>query len=503
MRPGPADVLWSPEDLEIVTGGAWLIRPGGRWSPANVRAPVQGWTDDVYPEWLPRGIVFVRTEAQLKKWFASERPPARPATGCVVVGRELRGSAYLPEHRAVLVVPDFAKALRALARAARMRSRGKVILVTGTVGKTTTRSMIAHCLRRQGNVVTNVGNYNLRSYVYQYMASAPASTDFAVFEVGLGGAKDAFREVAAVLRPDVVVLTQLDIAHMDVVTRAKLTREDALLALAEQKLQLTEGLSASGCVVLNEHVEPFDEIRRRTEGRGMRVVSFGESPGADTRLLAADMNGRGTNVSVCIAGDHLSFSLQVPGRFMALNALAALTAAEVAGGDVTKAAMALPGFEAISGRAQVIDLTIGGAHIKLIDDSFNATPLSMRSTFQLLESLAPSGGGRRIAILGDIAHLGENSAAIHAGLARDAVACGIERVHTLGQQMLHLYRALPPSIAAGHHASRKELVAAVLASLRDGDVLTVKASVPSGFGMVVQELKKAADPSPGTGDRER
>jgi UDP-N-acetylmuramoyl-tripeptide--D-alanyl-D-alanine ligase len=482
--------LWTADELASITGGSWSRPPGPEWAPTGVRSTV---VYDIEPDWPAGAIIFVTRGSELRRVFGDEPRPATPPTGCIVVGSALADHPDLPAHRAILRVPRWEPALQALARAGRRRIGGPVAAVTGTVGKTTTRGMLLHMLQGYDGLVTNPGNGNFRADVIQHVASARSGAPLGVFEVGLGAAVDAFRTVSQILEPDVVVLTQLGIAHLDTIARGDLSHEEALLVIAEQKLQLCENMAADGAVVVRRDIPVFAELERMLFGR--RIITFGEHEASDYRLIDVDAQDGRTHVRATAFGAPLEFDLGFPGRFMAFNGLGALATANEMTGDLTGHAASLASFEAVEGRARILPLTVRGNPITLIDDSYNATPLSVRSTFELLRDLRPGPGGRRIAVLGDIAHLGAESAATHAALADDAQARGVDRVFTLGRQMAHMQQALPARMAAGHFVTKQRLVDALLEELRAGDVVTVKASVPLKFGTIVQRLQ-ALDGSP-------
>src|SRR5262249_5935545 len=154
----------------------------------------------------------------------------------------------------LLVVAHPLEALNALARAARARMQGPLVAISGTVGKTTTRRMLAHILAPHGRVVTNRGDLNYSGNVHEQMASTPAAAGFAVFELGLGGRRDSFLKASAILRPDIVMLTQAGAAHLDTLTDDDLDEAAAGRLVADQKLQLAHALEPGGAVILNDAI---------------------------------------------------------------------------------------------------------------------------------------------------------------------------------------------------------------------------------------------------------
>jgi UDP-N-acetylmuramoyl-tripeptide--D-alanyl-D-alanine ligase len=193
------------------------------------------------------------------------------------------------------------------------------------------------------------------------------------------------------------------------------------------------------------------------------------------------------------------FRLAVPGRHNAMNALITLATTDALGADVAEAAMALATWVPVSGRGTRETLDLGGAGdlvIDLIDDAFNANPASLTASLDVLATIDPPEGGRRVAILGDMLELGEDAATIHAGIANDPAMPKIDIVHTAGPLMEHLHNALPAS-RRGRHADTSEALAhSAPTELRKGDVVLVKGSKGSRISRVVDALRKLGQANP-------
>jgi UDP-N-acetylmuramoyl-tripeptide--D-alanyl-D-alanine ligase len=352
--------------------------------------------------------------------------------------------------------------------AARRRNELTVplVLVTGTVGKSTVCQMLVHLT----GAFTNPGNLNRNRMIYRRMERMPADARLAVFESGWGCRKDSLRSISFVLRPDIAVLTQVDVAHVDNLGGVS-DFAAAYAGVVEQKLQIAEG--RSGTFIVHDSVPLMDVTGR--------VVTFGWE--GDARLLDVQSDGGGSFISADVLGTRVAYRLQAPGEGAAMNSLAALCVVRELGIDVSKASARMESWQPLAGRARVLTLPNGAT---LIDDAFNATPLSVRSTLRLLRDMPAQ---RRIAVLGDIAHLGVLSAELHRGLAADAEDAA-DVVFTFGRDMRHLHDAVTRK-EARHFESRDELTATLLAMLRAGDAVTVKASIPAGFQSVVMALREA------------
>ncbi len=171
-----------------------------------------------------------------------------------------------------------------------------------------------------------------------------------------------------------------------------------------------------------------------------------------------------------------------------------LAAVHAAGGDVAAAAAALGDVAPAKGRGQRQELAIDGGTFVLIDDSYNASPVSMRAAFEVLGRQTPVAGGRRIAVLGDMLELGEEAPALHAGLAAPLQANGIERVFACGPNMRRLIEALPPALRGGYAADAASLAPLVAGVLRVGDIVAVKGSAGSRMRLVVDALQSLGAP---------
>jgi UDP-N-acetylmuramoyl-tripeptide--D-alanyl-D-alanine ligase len=138
----------------------------------------------------------------------------------------------------------------------------------------------------------------------------------------------------------------------------------------------------------------------------------------------------------------------------------------------------------------------GGGSVELIDESYNASPAAMRAAFQVLAQVKPRNGGRRIAILGDMRELGEQSAELHAGLGSDLIASGVQQVFTVGPFMTNLDATLPATLRAAHAESSAEIIAPVLAALKPGDVVLVKGSLGTRMAPIVEAIKAMGASAP-------
>jgi UDP-N-acetylmuramoyl-tripeptide--D-alanyl-D-alanine ligase len=179
----------------------------------------------------------------------------------------------------------------------------------------------------------------------------------------------------------------------------------------------------------------------------------------------------------------------------AQNSLAVLSAVDALGADVDRAAAALADVVPVTGRGARRFLQLPAGRVELIDESYNASPPSVRAMLSVMAGKMPSADGRRVLVLGDMRELGQHSEAMHVGLAPDIEAAGIDIVFTCGPWMQHLHRALPSRLRGAHFPDSAALAPALVASLREGDIVAVKGSLGSKMKLVIEALLAADHPT--------
>ncbi|PDS75919.1 UDP-N-acetylmuramoylalanyl-D-glutamyl-2,6-diaminopimelate--D-alanyl-D-alanine ligase [Rhizobium sp. L43] len=380
----------------------------------------------------------------------------------------------------MIVVEDVLAALGRLGLASRERSRARIIAVTGSVGKTTTKEMLRHVLSPSGKVHASVASFNNHWGVPLTLARMPEDTDYGVFEVGMNHPGE-IRPLVAMIRPDIAVITTIAPAHLGNFKNIK--------EIAAAKAEIFEGLEPGGHVVLNRDNDQFNFLDRTAQSLGIEHIhSFGQHAKAEFRL--AEFNGSDENSTLwlTIGGETLEVAIGAPGRHIGENALAALGVVRIVGADMEKAIEALGTLKPEKGRGKRHRLSIGSGSFTLIDESYNANPASMRAAIALLAASEPTGRGRRIAVLGDMLEMGEYAQKVHSDLAVPLLAAGIEYVWLAGAEMAALKESLPESVHVEYRENTSELTDYVLDSVVPGDVFMVKSSLGIGFGKIVAAL---------------
>jgi UDP-N-acetylmuramoyl-tripeptide--D-alanyl-D-alanine ligase len=460
--------LWIAQDAAAATGGR---NTGGAWLATGV---------SIDSRTVEAGDLFVALSGP--KFDGHDFVAGALARGGAAAVVAKQPPQVAPDAK-LLMVTDTQAALEALGRAARARTQGRIIAITGSVGKTGTKEALKAALGRQGRAFASSGSLNNHWGVPLSLSRLPADSDYGIFELGMNhpGEIDALTRM---VRPHVAVITTIEPAHLGFFSSVE--------AIADAKAEIFRGVERGGAAVLNRDNPHFVRLAQAAKDCGIaRIIGFGEHQEAAVRLMDCALHATASVVTASVMGEIIDYSLGLPGRHWVMNSLAVLAAVRAAGGDIGAAAAALATLAPLSGRGQRHDIATAGGSFALIDESYNASPASMRAAFAVLGAIEPGPGGRRIAVLGDMLELGSESRRLHASLAQPLVESGVDLVFTLGAEMRALDEALPPAQRGGHAETVAALAALLGRRVRAGDVVTVKGSHGSKLYELVEGLLAA------------
>jgi UDP-N-acetylmuramoyl-tripeptide--D-alanyl-D-alanine ligase len=400
--------------------------------------------------------------------------------GLAVIAADKR--AAFPAQAPVLVVPDVLAALYDLARAARARSPARVIGVTGSVGKTSTKEALRLALAADGETHASVASYNNHWGVPLSLARCPQTARYAVLEIGMNHAGE-IAGLTRLARPHVAIITTVEPVHLEFLGSVEV--------IADAKAEIFLGLEPDGAAVINRDNPHFARLRNHAQAAGVsRIVSFGEHARADARLVKSSLHPDCSTVQARILGADVTYKLGAPGRHVVHNSLAVLAAVALAGADLALAALALAQLRPATGRGARVTLETRDGAALLIDESYNANPASMRAALALLGQAEIGTHGRRIAVIGDMLELGSHAAELHRQMLEPVLAHGVDLVFCCGPLMHALWEALPSERRAGYAETSALLEPQVLAAIRPGDTVMVKGSLGSRMGPIVKALER-------------
>ena len=379
---------------------------------------------------------------------------------------------------AAVRVDDTFAALEALARAARRRTAARVIGVTGSVGKTSTKEALFACLDRAapGAAHRSLKSYNNHTGVPLSLARMPAGTRFGVFEMGMNHAGE-LAHLTTLVRPDVAIVTAIAPAHTEFFP------DEA--AIADAKGEIFRGLTPGGIAIVPFDSPHRDRLIAAARPHAARIVTFGLAAGADVRPIeqAPAANG-GTFVTARVGTRELSFTIAQPGAHWVSNAMAVLAAVDAVGADLAVAGLALAELGGLAGRGARFEAAVPGGHATVIDEAYNANPASMAATLAVLGAMP----GRHVAVLGEMRELGAAGPGYHAALAAPIEAARVERALLVGEAMRPLADALEGRVDFVHVPDAAAALDQLSKMIAPGDAILVKGSNGVGLAKVVAAL---------------
>ena len=399
----------------------------------------------------------------------------KKGASAAIISHDIDG--FAPEMP-LLNVKDTFEALNDLGRAGRNRSEAVVIAVTGSVGKTGVKEALGQLLSSQGKTSYSRGSFNNHLGVPLSLARLPKDADYAVFELGMNHAGE-LTQLSRIARPSVAIVTNVEATHVEFFS----TIDD----IAHAKAEIFQGLEEGGTAILNRDNKYFDLLAAAATAAGAKsVIGFGLHDEAQFKLIDFALSSRGSTVEAEFDDGLLTYRLSMPGRHWVQNSLAVLAAVQAVGADVFAAAQSFTNIKPLKGRGQRYILPIKGGQFELIDDSYNASPVSIAAALKVLAGSVVGPSGRRICALGDMRELGNSSADFHRALAPHVRTANVDLVYAAGPGMKHMCGELPDTIGIVHTDKSVELVELLQDEIQPGDVVLVKGSAGSQMNKLVE-----------------
>ena len=465
--------LWTADELVLASGGEII---------GAVATPLNGVSIDTRS--MSPGDVFVAIKGSSHDAHDFVAGALAAGAGLAVVSKvtdEMKAAGPL-----LVVANDPLEGLVKIGRAARARAHAQIVGVTGSVGKTSTKEMLRVALSASGSTHASLASFNNHWGVPLTLARMPRSTAYGVFEIGMNHAGE-ITPLVGMVRPHGAIVTNVAPVHVG--------NFNSVEEIADAKAEIFSGVEAGGFAILNRDNAYFGRLAAAARNCGIKnIVSFGAHDEADVRSERVVLHGSCCCVTADVMGEKLIYKLGMPGEHMALNSLAVLAAVKLMGADLARAAMALAVAEAPKGRGVQHHLKIEGGEFLLIDESYNANPVSMVAALALLGRAKTGRHGRRIAVLGDMLELGKHGPGLHAELAKAVDDNHVDALYAAGPLMTNLWEKTPNSRKGAFAETSSGLRDGLLGDLRAGDVVMVKGSLGSRMGPLVEAIKERFAP---------
>ena len=465
----PAAPLWTSQEIAAATGGS----ASGDFVSTGVSIDTRS---------LEPGDLFVPLAGARDGHDFIDLAMSKGASG-VLAARQV-AAPYI-------AVGDSFVALEQLGVAARERAvtarRGAV---TGSVGKTSVTQAVMAGLTLAGRAHSSVKSYNNHIGVPLTLARMPRDTERAVFEIGMNHA-DEIGPLSRMVRPHVALVTTVGPVHTE-------NFPEGELGVARAKAEIFEGLLPGGIAILNADNSWFDLLKPEALRAGAVVRTFGKGADCEAQLLDFAVTGSKAVISARWHGKVLDFPILQTGFHWGLNSMAILLMLEALDVSLDDGLAALAAFEPLVGRGAEARVCVSGGAFTLIDESYNANPISMGSAIATLG--ARKAATRRIVALTDMLELGPDADVFHAAIAAKLDAASIDLVFCAGPLMKSLWDALPPTRRGGYAETASDLALQLAQVVQAGDVVMVKGSNGSRAGLIAQALTALGQPRAGLGE---
>lgn len=455
---------WNSARLLQATRGKWLVAPGPEWRSTGlcIHAPT-----------LKAGQMVVVRPDDDKRYIPEERLMKLPFFPQAILTQDDKVPDGLPSCIPVLKVHRVDRAVLDIGNYARHQLLSRVVGVTGSSGKTTTVAMLAQTLSAYGSAAQTMNNANLPKGIAWNIASVPWDSDYVVLEMAIG----SMPLNAQMVQPDVAVFTNVAPAHLEY---HKTTDE-----IARKKSQIFSHMKAGGYAVINRDMTQWPIVEQAARERLLRIISYGEHEQADIRLTGFQPD-QGL-ITVQMAEETLSFTVSAGGKHLALNALACLGVLKALELPSDAGLAVLDHFKPVSGRGESRCVTVSGARVEIINDAYNANPLSLSMALENFN--AQRCQGKKRLVLGDMLELGPDSAHYHASVVPDIVRCQADKIYLVGEEMVKLADSLrEQQCDVQCFESLESLQSTLTTELRDQDSILFKSSNGIGLQQVVRSL---------------
>ncbi|WP_341818544.1 UDP-N-acetylmuramoyl-tripeptide--D-alanyl-D-alanine ligase [Wolbachia endosymbiont (group B) of Ennomos erosarius] len=376
----------------------------------------------------------------------------------------------------LVIVQDTLKALHDMASyyIRNVLVDAKVIAITGSVGKTTTKDMLHTVLLQYGVSHANEGNLNNNIGLPLTILKAPKNCQYLILEMGMNKAGE-IKELSKISNPNIAVITNIEPAHTE--------NFSSLFDVAQAKLEILYGMKNNGTLILNRDNKYYDYLSSHAN---RNVISFGKDKNAEVCLLDLIRNDDGLNLKIRLSDNQtINCNLRVQGEHFACSLLVAAAVVQSLGLDLSKLPLALKNFSVTKGRGNIHKVKYNKKYIHLIDDSYNASPTSMKTAIKTLSTYSNQ---RKVALLGDMLELGDKSIEFHTDLVKIITENNIDKVYTVGKSMLELHELLPDNIRGAHFNDSNQLKSDLANIIQNNDAILVKGSQGMKMDLIVREF---------------
>lgn len=448
MEPSPRNkILWSSQDIALATHG----HVAGDFSVSGVSIDTRT---------LVPGDLFIALKGPKADGHDHIQSAVNAGAAGILTERHL---ADVPH----ILVKDTMLALKDLGAASRGRAQGKIAAITGSFGKTGTKEALKFLLSKQAPTSGTISSFNNHWGVPLTLSRLYADDAYGIFELGMNHAGE-LSDLSQQVKPHLAVITTIGETHIG--------NFGGLDDIAAAKAEIFEGVVSQGSVLLNRDNHYYGYFENLARGRDLKIHSFGHASDAAYRIESVQEIEGGYTFDLVTPRTKVSCHINLLGIHWVSNAACVLAAMDLLGADIHQGAQDFKDFILPQGRGVISHLPFKKGKITVIDESYNAAPSSMKMALKTLGRYVPEANGRRVAILGDMLELGDQSIAYHQDLYHDIVENNVALVFACGQDITSLKSVLPSTITYIEGREPEEMFQDIDSFIEPGDVLMIKGS---------------------------
>ena len=394
----------------------------------------------------------------------------------------------LPKNFPFILVNNSVEALYSIAKYSRKKYKGRVIAITGSVGKTSTKDILTKMLSTFGVTHSSQKSFNNHLGVPLTLANIPKNADFVICEIGMNS-KGEIEPLSKLVAPDVAVITNISAAHL---ASFKNLRE-----IAYEKASICFGLKKNGLLIFSVDNKFYELVNNFVKERKLKSVTFGSNENAEISIKNISHLKNKSYGSLLIKNKVITnFSIGALGSHQLKNCLAALAVILSYDFSLEKALKELRGWVPRDGRGNFLDVNLKyklkNIRIRVIDESYNSNPTSLNASLEILKSVQfdTKKSSRKIAILGDMLELGVKEKEFHRDIANNSNIYSFNTIHCVGSLMKELYLELPQEKKGLLVSNPSDLLSHILINAEDRDIYLIKGSNSIGLSFIANKLYK-------------
>ena len=367
----------------------------------------------------------------------------------------------------IILVKNVLSSLHQLASYSRKEIKGKVVAITGSVGKTSVKEALSFTLNDNTKVQSSTGNFNNLIGMPINLANFNNEADISILELGMNK-KGEIKKMSNICNPDIGLITKISSAHIG--------NFNSLKDIALAKAEIFFNMNKLGTAIINKNDPYYSLLEKIVKNLGIKnIITFGASKNCDIKLINYKYKSKNScKVFLEVLGKKIDFHLNNLGDHWIENSLAITSVIVALNKDINSFIQKISKFKAVKGRGKILNVQYRNKRITLIDDSYNSSPESLKSSIIFLNRFGNK--KRKICVLGDMFELGKFSKKLHLQIKKILKENKVSCVYTIGREMKNLFNTLPKSIECKHSENLEELYLGLKANIKNNDIILFKAS---------------------------